>query len=216
MDGRDTTPIASFFDREACCATDAPTGYGPTGISEVLLGQLRRLDLEGWSVLELGCGLGSLTFELLRSGASRATGVDLSPASIERAAERARGAGLADRARFVVGDAATVDVEAHDLVVLDKVICCYPDVEALLAGSVPKARRAYALSLPSSRGLRGIAARMAFWAENVWRWVKRDPFRSHVHDLDRIEPMLAEHGFAPRSRVHRLIWHVAVHERPAA
>jgi hypothetical protein len=36
---------------------------------------------------------------------------------------------MTERAEFKVGDAAVTEVEPHDWVVLDKVICCYPHME---------------------------------------------------------------------------------------
>jgi 2-polyprenyl-3-methyl-5-hydroxy-6-metoxy-1,4-benzoquinol methylase len=58
-------------------------------------------DLHDRSVLEYGCGLGTLTVVLARSGA-RVTAIDLSPASVEVARRRAEVNGVADRIEFVI------------------------------------------------------------------------------------------------------------------
>lgn len=55
-------------------------------------------------VLDVGTGSGPAVLAAARSGA-RATGLDLEPGLLRTAGERARRAGLADRTRFVVGDA---------------------------------------------------------------------------------------------------------------
>jgi 2-polyprenyl-3-methyl-5-hydroxy-6-metoxy-1,4-benzoquinol methylase len=60
------------------------------------------LDLAGRSVLEVCCGSGMMTEKFARAGA-RVTGIDLSPAAIGRARERARRYGFAGS--FVIGDA---------------------------------------------------------------------------------------------------------------
>ena len=39
-------------------------------------------------------------------------------------------------------------VPSADVVVLDKVICCYPDMPALVQASAAKARRLYAIVVP--------------------------------------------------------------------
>jgi ubiquinone/menaquinone biosynthesis C-methylase UbiE len=57
------------------------------------------------SVLDVGCGTGSLALESARLG-HRVTGVDLAPAMVARAAEKLAAAGLAAEAEFLVGDAA--------------------------------------------------------------------------------------------------------------
>ena len=85
-------------------------------------------------MLELGCGRGGLLLQLVQAGAARATGVDLSPASIDAARDRFEQAQLSKRAGLSVGDAARVPLEPHDWVILDRVMCCYADVEGLLGG----------------------------------------------------------------------------------
>ncbi|MDH4141413.1 MAG: class I SAM-dependent methyltransferase [Chloroflexota bacterium] len=58
-------------------------------------------DLRGRRVVEYGCGLGSLTVLLARSGA-KVSAFDLSESSVEVARERARTMGLGDRVEFTV------------------------------------------------------------------------------------------------------------------
>lgn len=58
-------------------------------------------DLQGKRVLEMGCGLGSLSLLLAKSGA-KLTAFDISAGSIEVAKERAAAAGVADRIQFDV------------------------------------------------------------------------------------------------------------------
>ncbi|HEX2030061.1 MAG TPA: methyltransferase domain-containing protein [Actinomycetota bacterium] len=210
----DTEPIAAFFDREAepCCASADP-GDGVAGVSSVLLERLERAGIEGRTVLDLGCGTGGLALEALRRGADRTTGIDLSAASIEVARRRAAQAGLAGRARFEVGDAAAGRAEAHDAVVLDKSICCYPNAERFVRASAPLARSLYAFSVPESRGPRGLLSRVALFFDNAWRALRRDPFRGFVHDVRRIEALLREQGFRPVGRERHWIWHVGVYAR---
>lgn len=208
-----TEPISEFFDREACCARGSASKARLRSVSRELLGALGSVGVSGRSVLDLGCGLGNLATALLREGASRATGIDLSPGSIEVARERARVAGLSGRATFEVGNAATADLTRHDVVVLDKVICCYPDADALVGRSLPAAGQLFAYSVPESRGLRGPMVRLVVGLQNAWRRLRREPFRAYVHDVRRIESTLQHEGFAPAFSGHRLGWVIAVHGR---
>src|SRR3989442_12138989 len=96
-------------------------------------------DAEGGpTVLEFGSGTGGLAVALLKRGASHATGVDLSAASIAAARVRLAAAGLQDaRATFIVGDAADVAGEPYEWVVLARAICGYGDVERLIVTADP-------------------------------------------------------------------------------
>lgn len=183
------------------------------GVSRVLLGALERAGFRGRTVLELGCGVGGLTIEMVARGAARATGVDLSPRSIEQAARLAEEAGLAGRCSFLVGDGAAMELERHDVVVLGKVICCYPDADALLARSLAAAGSVYGFVVPVSTGLWGLATRAVVLAENAFFRVRRSRFRAYVHDVPRIEARVREAGFTPLAAARRLWWHWAVYVR---
>jgi magnesium-protoporphyrin O-methyltransferase len=151
--------------------------------------------------------------ELLRAGAAGVSGVELSRASIERARERFATSGLADRVTLAVGDGAEAALDPADWVVLDRVICCYPDADKLLANSIPAARRRYAFSVPNSRGLRGLAARASRLVDNGWNGLRGRSCTTFVHDLDRIDRTLRSAGFELSDSTTRGLWYVAVYER---
>ena len=164
------------------------------------------------SVLELGCGTAALGVALLEAGARRLTGVDLSPASIDLARRRAEAGDFAEAVRFEVGDAADAHAEPHDWVVLDRVICCYGDVERLVGRAIDLARERIALSVPESRGWRGLVNRPLWLAEFAWdRW--QGGCRGYVHDLRRIEHRLAGAGFVPARSDRIGLWHIGIYER---
>jgi SAM-dependent methyltransferase len=212
-----TEAISRFFDREAepCCRHDSEEAVGVAGVSGILLDLIEGEGLQGRSLLDLGCGSGALSLEALRRGASTATGIDLSPVSIDVARRRAEAAGVADRATFTAGDAAAPAGSQSDVVVLNKSICCYPDPERFVASSLPATRHVYAFSVPASRGLRGLLAKLTISLENAWRWIRRDPFRAFVHDVDRIHQHVRGAGLEPRSATDWWTWHVAVYARPS-
>jgi len=167
------------------------------------------------TLLELGCGSGALLVELLKSGATQGDGVDLSMGSLDAAKRRAEEAGVAERTTFTQGDGAQVKLDAHDWVVLDRVICCYPDVDALLANALPAARRRFAFSVPTSRGLKGLLNRVVWGIEGKWD-VLRNGCPGYVHSLDHIEGRLSAAGFKLLRRNTGWMWHVSVWERDAA
>ena len=214
----DTEAISRYFDREiaSCCAAGTDPGAELSPVSRILFERLTDVGVRNRSVLELGTGGGALSLALLDAGAAQVTGFDVSAASVRLATERASAAGVSERAPFRTGDAAEVTLPLADVVVLDKVFCCYPDVEALRTRSIAAARSIFAMALPASTGLRGMLARVTIAAENLWRRITGDPFRAFVHDVPAIERELHVSGFE-RVAVgrRRAVWFVVVFARPA-
>jgi SAM-dependent methyltransferase len=62
-------------------------------------------DAGGKDALDYGCGRGYIAVRLAEAGASTVTGIDLSPAELAYAEQRAEAAGMAERVTFVAGDA---------------------------------------------------------------------------------------------------------------
>ena len=208
--------IAGHFDKLTRQRTAGGVLPEMAATSEHLLAQLADVGSVAPTVLEFGCGSGALLVELLRRGASSADGVDLSAQAVETAGRRAEEAGVGERATFEVGDGARMDVTAHDWVVLDRAICCYPDMPALVAHAIAAARGRVIFSVPTSRGLRGWANRVAWGAESLWTRVVRGPCPGYVHDLDDIERRLTAAGFRRRSGRTDFLWYTTVWERASA
>ena len=144
-----------------------------------MVGYLADRGVDGASVLEIGGGVGDIQLELLGKGASRTTNLELVDAYDTDAANLAEAAGMRDRvSRRKVDIAATPDeVEAHDIVVLHRVVCCYPDYERLLTAAADHARRLLVFSHPP----RNWMSRTATWLVNVGSWVMGRSFRTFDH-----------------------------------
>ena len=114
--------------------------------------------IEGATVLEIGGGVGEIQIELLKRGAARSVNLELSSAYDEEAKRLLREAALEDRAERRLHDIAVEPdgVESADIVVLHRVVCCYPDYERLLGrrsvlggcscSAIPRATRCRAFS----------------------------------------------------------------------
>jgi len=208
---------------EPCCFDDWSGSYAKRarsrrvgGVSSDLIRGLEAAGLSGRTVLDVGCGAGGLVLETLERGAEAATGVDLSTASIEEARRIASERGLAARATFRVEDGALASLEPHDVVVLDKVFCCYEDVDALLRNSLGAARSVYGFSVPPSAGLRGAFQRALAAASNVWYRLRRSrfgSFRAYVHDVTALDAGVRAAGFEPLFSRRRFTWDLAVYRR---
>lgn len=184
---------------------------GPIRTTRWLVEAIEEAGIDRATVLDVGAGLGAVTEALLAAGAARATHVEASPAQSAVARERTVNTALGDRIRFEVGDFVELaaKLDRADIVVLDRVLCCYPDVDALLDASATKALRVYAAVYPRDR----LSVRLLLRLENLVKRLRRSPFRAYAHPVARIESRLRELGFARRSVKRTFAWQVTVYER---
>lgn len=184
---------------------------GPRKTTRMLLDAVKAQGIEGATLLDIGGGVGVIQHELLRAGAGRATGVDAAPAYIEAAREEARRQGYSDRVEQRHGDFVELagELEPADVVTLDRVICCYPDVKGLVKLSADRARRIYAVVYPRDTRLTRIGGTVL----NFFLWLRRNPFRVFMHPTREVEALIQGAGL--RQTYHRktLYWQVAVYTR---
>jgi len=167
--------------------------------------------IEGATVLEIGGGVGHLHVELLRRGAARATNLEISTSYEPQAALLLERSGMTDRVeRRLVNIAEAADqVEAADVVVLHRVVCCYPDYERLLGAAASKADRLLVFSHPP----RTLTTRAAIWCENAVRRLRGDAFRAFVHPPEAMVGVAARSGLRKTYRWRGLSWAVVGLER---
>jgi hypothetical protein len=214
--GCDAKGFASIFDRRnAEHDRDRYRRKGPDRTTRMLLELLTPYRAAGCTVLDIGGGIGVIDHELLRGGAGHAVLVDGSAASLAVARQEAGRLNLLDRIEFVDGDfvGRAADIDAADIVTLDRVVCCYPDVEGLVGLSAARARTAYGLVLPRDRAF----VRLAIRLENLWFRVRRKAYRAYVHPTARVDEIAAANGLHPRAERGTAYWRVVVYGRqPAA
>jgi hypothetical protein len=187
---------------------------GPSKATAELLAALRAEGVEGATVLDIGGGVGMVGLELLDAGAGRVTGVDASPAYLRAAREEAERRGHADRMASREGDfvALADSVAPADVVTLDRVICCYPDMEALVGRSADRALRLYGLVHPREAWW----TRLGFGALNLGLRLARRSFRAFVHPVAAVDAVAREHGLElRRRRTTGPVWQVALYARRA-
>ena len=162
--------------------------------------------IEGASVLEVGGGVGEIQIELLKRGAQRSVNLELSSAYDDAAGRLLREAGLEDRVERRLHDiAADPDsVDPVDVVVLHRVVCCYPDYERLLAAAAAHARRALVFSYPPRNAL----SRLVVAVENLgFRFMRRE-FRVFAHPPSAMIEVLRDRGLAPTFVQKGFAWQV--------
>jgi hypothetical protein len=161
-------------------------------------------------VLEVGGGIGAIDIELLKAGAHEATVVELSEEYDEEAAGLLAENQLEGRVARRHGDFVEVGdvIEPADVVIMHRVVCCYPDPEALVGAAALHAERLLALSFPRETWW----IRIGWYAVDAWfRLVYR--FESYVHAHSTILGAAGRAGFTPVREQTGWLWHVAVLER---
>ena len=168
----------------------------------------------GETLLDVGAGVGAATFELLAAGFSTATTVDASPAFVTVARREAETRGLASRMTILEGDFvhSAESVPVADVVIMDRVVCCYPDYAPLLEQALRHCDRLFAYAYPRDRWY----IRLTMALENLLRVTKRNPFRAYVHSARAMEAIIRAHGFHRASRTGTLAWCVDVYRRGSA
>jgi magnesium-protoporphyrin O-methyltransferase len=165
----------------------------------------------GASLLEVGSGAGGLHLELLKAGAARATSIELSPAYVEAARDVAARLGYAQVIDHRLLDFArrADEVDDADVVVMNRVVCCYPDMPALVAPAARHARRLLALVFPRDVWWMRLGGRLL----NAWMWLTRSAFRLFLHSPAAIVSTVRGAGLEPIIDKRRGPWQIVVFRR---
>src|SRR5262245_24879105 len=147
----------------------------------------------GQSLIDIGGGIGALSYELLARGFERSTIVDASPAYQAVGRRTAAERGLEPRVEFHEGDFVehAPALAAADAVVLDRVVCCYPAYQPLLEAAASHSRRILAYAYPHDRWY----VRLFVGGENLVQALLRRTFRAFVHPEPAMSAVLVAHGF---------------------
>jgi SAM-dependent methyltransferase len=184
---------------------------GPGRASLALADALAKGGIEGRSVLDIGAGVGAVHHLLLERGATTAVDVEASGPYLAAARSEAERRGLSDRIRFEHGDfvALAADIEPADLVALDRVVCCYRDVDALVGRAAERTRRRLGIVLPPD----GRFARLVIGLLNLWPILRRVPFRAYAHPHERVTAAARRAGLEPAGTSALGVWRLLVFER---
>jgi len=200
-----------FGEKRAAADLRQYRAKGPGQTARLLLAGLDKAGAPTGRLLDIGSGIGALTFELLKRGMTAAVGVDLSPAYVTAATDELRHLGRSDAAKFMRADFLDIAsaLPSADVVTLDRVICCHPDHERLLDEAIRHTDRYLALSYPRDRWY----VRLWVKLENFIRRVRTNPFRTFIHSAAGMEDRIRRADFTLVSRRCTWTWCADVYRR---
>ncbi len=184
---------------------------GVAGTTRELIDAVAVGGVEGMTVLDIGGGLGGIQHALINQGAVEAIHVDVSSAYMRAAQEEAEKRNLADKINFHQGDFVDIaeGIQKADIVTLDRVVCCYDDMQALVELSAEKAGKRYGLVFPRDRWLFRIFLPLA----NIVQKLRGSSFRIFLHSTDQIERLIRSKGLSPVMHKNKGFWQILVYDR---
>ena len=202
-----------FSERSARAEARRYRRKGLDGTSRRIVDFLKAQGVEGRTVLEVGGGIGAIQIELLKAGASRAVSIELTPTYEDVAADLLRDRGLTDRVERRVMDFAQASgqVDGADVVIMNRVICCYPDMPRLAGAAADHARQLLVMSYPT--GAWWMRAGLA--VTNFMLWLLRREFHVFVHPPKEIIATATRRGLEPVLDQQGALWTVAAMRRTA-
>ena len=200
-----------FTSRMARRAAERYRQKGIDKTAQRMLAFLEEHGIEGATVLEIGGGVGEMQIELLKRGAARTVNLELSPGYDDEAMRLVREARVDGRAERRLHDIAADpgSVEPADVVVLHRVVCCYPDYERLLSAATDHARRLLVFSYPP----RNVLSRLLLGAQNLLFRLRRREFRVFAHPPAQMLAVVEERGLLLAYTHRPVVWQIAGFER---
>lgn len=210
MDNRDTKRIQSFFDERAD-RFDALYDHGSGPLNRAFnrifrKGLYERLrltqewmgDLEGKSILDLGCGSGRLSIAAAGAGAAKVVGVDISEKMIQLAKRRAAEAGLESVCEFHLIDFYRYSPPGKfDYSVALGVFDYVEDPVPLIRKMVESSRIGAIASYPGTSPLRGNFRRLRYFLRNCPLYLSSEAsIRTAYREAGVVNPRISRYPSA--------------------
>jgi magnesium-protoporphyrin O-methyltransferase len=184
---------------------------GPRFSTRLLLRAVGPPGIRAATLLDIGGGIGAIPHELLASGLASAALVEASAAYLQASEEEAGRRTHRERLAFYHGDFVELAdaLAPADIVTLDRVICCYPDMEKLVQASANKAKHIYALVYPRERWVTKIGSALI----NFFLRLRGGAFRIYVHSSAAVDAAVQRNGFRRSFYGRTFLWQVVAYAR---
>lgn len=204
--------IESIFDDEgAQKELDHYRKKGAKGTTRDLIETIAAKGVTGRTLLDIGGGVGAVQHELLQQGIASAVNVDAASAYLQVAEREAERLGVADKVDYRHGNFVEIapELAPADIVTLDRVICCFDDMQALVSASVGLAKTYYGVVFPVDNWL----TRFAIKIGNFFLKLFGSDFRVFVHPTAEVEKIVEAAGFRRVFYKRRSYWQVIVYAK---
>ncbi len=184
---------------------------GTNAVATRLVDALVSDGVDEQTVIDVGCGIGVLYVELIERGAKSATGVEISDGYEKTARRLLEQKGISDQVTRVTLDFAEAgdSVAPADLVVLDRVVCCYPDWEKLLTSVTEHSTGRVAFSFPRET----LLSRLSLTFFNLYLSLRRVDFKAFVHPIDEMLALMEANGFTQTFDTHSPQWRGVIFQK---
>ena len=188
--------------------------YHSNGVIEttrLLIEALKRQEINGMTLLDIGGGIGGLQFALLQEGVQHAISVEASSAFLQVAKEEAKRQGFYEAIEFHHGDFVSLatSLPGVDIVTLDRTICCFDDMPALVNASLDKTAKFYGLVYPKASWWQ----KLSHVAQVLLGIFKTDAFTMYYHNPEAVDELIRSHGFSQCFFQNVNDWLVVVYKR---
>ncbi|MBI1281043.1 MAG: methyltransferase domain-containing protein [Anaerolineaceae bacterium] len=187
---------------------------GPDKTTVMLLDAIRKAaspKSTDQTLLDIGGGVGAIQHELLADTVQSAVHVDASTAYLGASQEEAGKRGHRDRVTYMHGNFVELapEIESADIVTLDRVLCCYPDMPALVTASSAHAKHLIGVIYPRDTWWSRLGGKLF----NMWFIIRRNPFRFFVHPAGAVDAAVRANGFTQRYHQESGFWQVVLYGR---
>ena len=184
-------------------------GFEPS--QQQLFDGITKASFEDKTLLEIGCGVGHFHQTLLEHGALSSIGIELAKQMLIEAKDWARQRNLREKTTYLEGDFIDIanTIKPVDIVIMDKVVCCYPDADALIHRSLEKCINSIALTYPRNKWYTHIGVQ---FLALIMKLVGSS-FRPYVHDPIQIERWIESQGFKKLYQKQTLVWLTQVYQK---
>lgn len=184
---------------------------GPAKATHLLLNFLKNEGVEGMTLLDIGGGVGVIQHELVKTGVSKVISVDASSAYLSTSQKEAKHLGHFNRIVYYHGDFVDLapNIPIADIVSLDRVICCYPDMDNLVERSVTHAKNYYGIIYPKDAWWMKIGMSLI----NMFQKLRRNKFRVFVHSRKKIHGIVQTNNFERCFSQNAGLWQVEIFKK---
>lgn len=201
-----------FTSREAASTAARFRRRGLRGSAAELAMAVQAATPPGGLMIEAGGGVGQIQIALLKAGAvSKSINIELSGSWEEAASALIDEHGLNERVERRIGDFVdqAESLPRADVVILHRVICCYPDWRRMLTVATGGARQVVGITIPVYRW----PTRLMVGLANFSLKLRRMRFRAFVHPTQPMIELMMSTGFNVVYDHSRPVWRTIVFKR---